>query len=116
MYLRFAPQQFRPPSLDGETDPNQIELPIVPAEKVVSMDRWPALNYDDWKDTLGTLHLWTQIVGKIRLELEPMLNHWWNVTLYVTPRGLTTSAMPYSGGRWLRSTLTFWGHASAPGL
>jgi hypothetical protein len=74
------------------------------------MDRWPPLNYDEWKDTLATVHLWTQIVGKIRLRLEPMLNHWWNVTLYVTPRGLTTSAMPYSGGRWLAIDFDFLGH------
>jgi hypothetical protein len=59
------------------------------------MERWPELRYDEWKDTLDTLHLWTQIVGKIRLRLEPLVNHWWNVTLYVTPRGLTTSKMPY---------------------
>ncbi|OLE37666.1 MAG: hypothetical protein AUI36_26430, partial [Cyanobacteria bacterium 13_1_40CM_2_61_4] len=49
----------------------------------------------DWKDTYATLHMWTQIVGKIRLAQTPLLNHWWNVTLYVTSRGLTTSAMPY---------------------
>src|SRR3954467_6047883 len=59
--------------------------------------QWPALRYDDWKDTCATLHLWTQIVGKIRLKLAPMLNHWWQVTLYLTARGLTTSAMPYRG-------------------
>lgn len=59
------------------------------------MERWPELHYDDWKDTLATLQLWTQIVGKIRLKLEPLVNHWWNVTLYVTSRGLTTSSMPY---------------------
>jgi hypothetical protein len=73
------------------------------------MDRWPKLVYDEWKDTLATLHLWTQIVGKIRLRLEPMVNHWWNVALYVTPRGLTTSAMPYSGGRWLSIDFDFLG-------
>jgi hypothetical protein len=73
------------------------------------MDRWPALKYDEWKDTLATLHLWTQIVGKIRLKLEPLVNHWWNVALYVTPRGLTTSAMPYSGGRWLSIDFDFLG-------
>src|SRR5262249_52099595 len=56
-------------------------------------------NYDDWKDTQQTLHLWTQVVGKIRLRQEPLINHWWNVTLYVTPRGLTTSPMPYANGR-----------------
>jgi hypothetical protein len=73
------------------------------------MDRWPALKYDDWKDTLATLHLWTQIVGKIRLRLEPLINHWWNVALYVTPRGLTTSPMPYTGGRWLSIDFDFLG-------
>ena len=56
---------------------------------------WPPLPYDEWKDTLDTLHLWTQIVGKIRLAQAPMVNHWWQVTLYVTPRGLTTSSIPY---------------------
>src|SRR5438309_903090 len=59
---------------------------------------WPSLPYDAWKETLDTLHLWTQIVGKVRMELSPFLNHWWHVTLYVTPRGLTTSAIPYHGG------------------
>lgn len=59
------------------------------------MDRWPPLRYDEWTDTLQTVQLWTQIVGKIRLQLEFLVNHWWNVTLYVTPRGLTTSAMAY---------------------
>src|SRR5208282_6466328 len=55
----------------------------------------PALPYDSWEDTLATLHMWTQIVGKIRLELTPLVNHWWNVALYVTARGLTTSRIPY---------------------
>jgi uncharacterized protein DUF5996 len=58
---------------------------------------WPALPYEAWRDTCQTLHLWTQVVGKVRLELSPFLNHWWHVTLYVTPRGLTTSAIPYRG-------------------
>ncbi len=58
---------------------------------------WPALPLAEWKDTYDTLHMWTQIVGKIRLALTPFVNHWWNATLYVTPRGLTTSAMPYNG-------------------
>ncbi len=61
-------------------------------------DLWPALPYEEWRDTCQTLHLWTQIVGKVCLELSPFLNHWWHVTLYVTPRGLTTSAIPYHGG------------------
>jgi len=59
------------------------------------MERWPELSPAAWSDTQATLHLWTQIVGKIRLKLEPMANHWWNVTLYVTARGLSTSPMPY---------------------
>jgi hypothetical protein len=61
-------------------------------------DLWPPLPYDAWKETRDTLHMWTQIVGKVRMELSPFLNHWWHVTLYVTPRGLTTSAIPYGGG------------------
>jgi hypothetical protein len=56
---------------------------------------WPELKFSEWQDTLGTLHMWTQVVGKIRLEQTPLVNHWWNVPLYVSPRGLTTSAMPY---------------------
>ena len=59
---------------------------------------WPALPLDHWRETKDTLHLWTQIVGKVRLALAPMVNHWWQVTLYVDARGLTTSAMPYGGG------------------
>jgi hypothetical protein len=56
---------------------------------------WPSLRVDDWAPTRDTLHMWTQIVGKIRLTHSPMVNHWWQVTYYVTPRGLTTSAIPY---------------------
>src|SRR5215207_2184003 len=57
----------------------------------------PDLNLLDWEATRATLHMWTQIVGKVRLELSPMLNHWWQVPLYVTARGLTTSVIPYRG-------------------
>ena len=60
-------------------------------------ERWPALPYEAWKETCETLHMWTQIVGKVRMALSPFLNHWWHVTLYITPRGLTTSAIPYRG-------------------
>lgn len=56
---------------------------------------WPSLPYAEWKDTYATLHMWTQIVGKIRLAQVPLINHWWNSTLYVTARGLTTAAMPH---------------------
>jgi hypothetical protein len=57
-------------------------------------DNWPALRVEDWTETRDTLHMWTQVVGKVRLAKAPMVNHWWQVTLYVTPRGLTTGAIP----------------------
>jgi len=56
---------------------------------------WPALPLESWKDTYATLHMWTQMVGKVRMRLTPLVNHWWNVPLYVTTRGLTTSRIPY---------------------
>jgi len=59
---------------------------------------WPALPLKSWQDTCSTLHMWTQIVGKVRLALTPVVNHWWNVPLYVSARGLTTSQMPYKHG------------------
>jgi Family of unknown function (DUF5996) len=58
---------------------------------------WPPLPYSEWESTRDTLHMWAQIVGKTRKELTPLVNHWWNVTLYVTPRGLTTSTIHYKG-------------------
>jgi hypothetical protein len=60
--------------------------------------RWPALPFGEWRDTYATLHMWTQVVGKIRLELGPDINHYWGTTLYVTARGLTTSPIPYPKG------------------
>ena len=59
---------------------------------------WPELPLAAWKDTYKTLHMWTQIVGKVRLALSPNINHWWGTAFYVTPRGLTTSAIPYPKG------------------
>jgi len=56
--------------------------------------QWPSLRYTEWADTKETLHLWTQIVGKIRMEKMPPVNHWWHVTLYLTSRGLTTRPIP----------------------
>src|SRR5919197_6407438 len=64
---------------------------------MITSNLWPALPLAEWKDTYETLHRWTQIVGKIRLKVTPLMNHWWNATLYVTPRGLTTSSMTYKG-------------------
>src|ERR1700743_373402 len=60
-----------------------------------SPESWPSLPLEPWEPTRATLHMWTQIVGKVRLALTPLENHWWNVPLYVSARGLTTSAMPY---------------------
>jgi Family of unknown function (DUF5996) len=56
---------------------------------------WPELPWRDWEPTVSTLHMWTQIVGKVRMALSPPLNHWWHITLYVTSRGMTTLAIPY---------------------
>ncbi len=70
---------------------NQGEIPM-------SRDPWPELPYEAWKPTYETLHMWTQIVGKIRLARMPWLNHTWQVTLYPTARGLATGRMPYGAG------------------
>ena len=79
------------------------------AEASTHVDSLPELPYASWKDTLFTLHMWTQIVGKIRMSLTPLVNHWWNVPLYVTARGLTTSPMPY-GSRTLEICFDFIDH------
>lgn len=70
---------------------------------------WPTLPLAQWRDTCDTLHMWTQIVGKTRLAFAPMQNHWWQVPLYVSSRGLTTSAMP-CGARHLALEFDFIGH------
>ena len=62
--------------------------------KVLRTEVWPALPFPEWRDTLGTLHMWSQIVGKTRVALSPPENHLWHTALYVTARGLTTSPMP----------------------
>jgi len=61
---------------------------------------WPALPLAEWEATRATLHMWTQVIGKIRLAQTPVVNHWWNVPLYVSARGLTTSAMPHGARRF----------------
>jgi Family of unknown function (DUF5996) len=71
---------------------------------------WPTLPLAEWHATLDTLHLWTQIVGKIRLANAPPLNHWWNTTLYVTARGLSTSLTPYRDGRGFEIEFDFSSH------
>jgi hypothetical protein len=68
------------------------------AHSKTNQDLLPALPFDSWKDTLATVHMWTQVVGKVRLRLCPLVNHYWNVAFYLTARGMTTSAMPYQRG------------------
>jgi uncharacterized protein DUF5996 len=70
---------------------------------------WPEIPVAAWEDTRDTLHMWTQVVGKVRLALEPLVNHWWQTTLYVTARGLTTSLMPY-GARGIEMEFDFHRH------
>ena len=65
--------------------------PTLPATR----EPWPELPWRDWGPTISTLHMWTQIVGKVRMALAPPLNHWWHIPLYVTSRGMTTSPIPY---------------------
>lgn len=74
-----------------------------------SRETWPALPLAAWRDTYETLHMWTQIVGKTRLALAPMENHWWQCTLYVAERGLTTGPMP-SGTRVVTVEFDFVDH------
>lgn len=73
-------------------------------------ERWPSIPVADWQDTRDTLHLYTQVVGKVRLANEPRLNHWWNVPLYVSARGLTTSLMPHPTGPSLQIDFDFLDH------
>ena len=75
-------------------------------------DTWQALPYAEWKPTLTTLHMWTQIIGKVKLELTPFLNDWWNVTFALTARGLTTSTIPF-GQRTFQVDLDFIDHRLA---
>jgi len=71
---------------------------------------WPSLEWEQWKDTAETLHMYMQIVGKTRLALTPIQNHWWNVPFYLTARGLTTSALPADSGMLLDIDFDFLSH------
>jgi Family of unknown function (DUF5996) len=77
---------------------------------MVNSAAWPDLTLSNWQDTRDTLHMWLQVVGKVRLALEPMVNQWWQVTFYLSARGLTTSLMP-TGGRGLEVEFDFIDHA-----
>ena len=73
-------------------------LMIVESDRQIGDAVWPALPYEDWKDTLDTLHMWMQIVGKVKLELVPFLNEWWQVAFHLTARGMTTGLIPWREG------------------
>jgi hypothetical protein len=75
----------------------------------VMREEWPPLRYDDWAGTCQTVHMWTQVIGKIRMEKTPPINHWWHVPLYVTSRGLGTSPIP-DGERTFEIDLDFVDH------
>ena len=79
----------------------------MPSRTPSSAQGWPSLPVTEWDETRVTLHMWTQIIGKIRLAQAPMINHWWQVPLYVTSRGLTTSPIPY-GARSFQIDLDLW--------
>ena len=74
------------------------------------LGEWPPLEWEQWKDTAETLHMYMQIVGKTRLALTPVQNHWWNIPFYLTARGLTTSAMPADRGMLLDIEFDFVSH------
>ena len=65
------------------------------SRRIVGSGAWPELPHQEWTDPLETVHLWSQIVGKIRMELSPWINHSWGAPLYLTSRGLTTSPIPH---------------------
>ena len=74
--------------------------PEHPGVEIVNAPQWPELDYEKWSDTIETVHMWTQVVGKIRLALSPWTNHSWHVPLYVTPCGLTTSTIYHDAGQF----------------
>lgn len=85
----------------------QPEIQLYPSAKQAS--DWPELNWSEWRETSATIHLWFQIIGKIKLALATPVNHWWHCTFYPTCRGLTTSPMPY-GNRMLQIDFDFVSH------
>lgn len=68
---------------------------MIESEALIREEPWPELPWRAWEPTVSTLHMWTQIVGKVRMALAPPLNHWWHIPLYVSARGVTTSPIPY---------------------
>src|SRR6185436_3273786 len=73
----------------------QVSASPLEYDRLMSDDRWPALRRDDWNDTYATLHMWSQVVGKVALALAPPINHAWGSSFEVTARGLSTHMLPY---------------------
>jgi hypothetical protein len=86
-----------------------MTTPVTPAQ---TYGPWPTVPWRDWGETLATVHIWTQIVVKVRMAKSPAMNHWWHVALYVSARGLTTGPMPH-GPRLFEIELDFAGHRLA---
>lgn len=87
----------------------EVHMPATSTTPSQRTQLWPPLPLAEWKPTLETLHLWTQMAGKLRLKLAPKVNHWWHVPLYVTTQGLSTGAMPYLD-RTLEAAFDFHDH------
>ena len=84
--------------MESAKDSSQKRTLVSHDDFTAKPESWPALPLEAWQDTYATLHMWTQIVGKVRLAQSPLVNHWWEVPLYISVRGLTTSAIPYRDG------------------
>lgn len=98
-----------PPRRPGSPGPENVSKLARKRNADSAMSHWPELPYDSWIDTRETLHRWMQVVGKIQMELTPVINHWWNVALHVTARGLGTDRIP-TGHRWFDMEFDFVSH------
>ena len=92
------------------TEPSLTRSKVAMNQSILNREIWPELNWEQWKDTAATLHMFMQIVGKTRVKLTPVQNHWWNVPFYVTARGLSTSVMPIPAGGLLDIEFDFIAH------
>ena len=73
----------------------KLNMPDIINNKTNFHNQWPSLPYGEWKDTYNTIHMWLQIVGKVKLELNSFINQWWHITFHLTSSGLTTGLIPY---------------------
>jgi hypothetical protein len=105
----FAWDEYIFPVWHAKTKPRRYLEEALSLSTHEGTDEWPALPYEAWKDTCETLHLWSQVIGKVKLALNPPENHWWHVSLAIAARGLTTGPIPYRG-RILEVQLDFIDH------